>query len=158
MWFPLRLNVKFHRFLIYGNVYLPLDPMRTGPAWNNHLSGQTTSWHLGWSFQTGFTVQIYFWYNGRCMPQKFSPIPLSPISSLSIHLLTPSSRWTRVWLQTWTIGQLIHSLRFCLAAKSFWKHLFKDHLIHIQCRYNFCRSKRSPFEVHFNVLNVTTSS
>ena len=27
------------------------------PVWNDHLSGKTTfSWHLGWLFQTGFTV------------------------------------------------------------------------------------------------------
>ncbi len=37
--------------------YLPLNCRQTEPVWNDHLSRKITfSWHLGLSFQTGFTV------------------------------------------------------------------------------------------------------
>ena len=46
-------------FPISENFYLPLDSMQNWtflqwpPVWKDHFS-----WHLGWSFQTGFTVIV----------------------------------------------------------------------------------------------------
>ena len=60
------------------NLSLPLDPMQTGPFWNDHLSGKTTfSWHERWSFQTGFAVYA------KCSDSKVFPI--------SDVLMTPSA-------------------------------------------------------------------
>ena len=53
-------------FSNFWNLYQPLDSMQTEPVWNDYFSGKTTfSWHVRWSFQTGFTVFVV-WYLNSC--------------------------------------------------------------------------------------------
>ena len=87
-------------FPICENVYLPLDSVKSEPVWNDHLDGKTTfSWHLGWSFQTDFTVHVSV--NGVDRVRFTNPFSTTWVIFWHIMHYNCITLWTCNWF-TWT--------------------------------------------------------
>ncbi len=97
---PLRKDhpVSKDHFPIRKIFCLPLDSIQTELVYNDHLSRKTTCpWHVGWSFQTGFTAAQYqAWLNHQAWIQVHQSL-LSVLHGMTTVLKTDL---TSLWMNS----------------------------------------------------------